>query len=243
MTIGIYGLGRFGSFWGRSLARAFPEDRVLGYSRQSPVPEGVVAASEAEVCQADVLFLCTAISSLEGVLPRIHPLLSERTLVADTCSVKVHPARLMREVLGADRPLLATHPMFGPDSARNGLAGLPIVVYPLGPADPRQDLWIERFGALGLTVLRLSPEEHDRIAAFTQGVTHLVGRVLKAMGLEPHPMATLGFKSLLEIMNQTCNDPWQLFLDLQRYNPFTPQMRERFLEALGAVMRSIEEDS
>lgn len=175
-------------------------------------------------------------------MTQIKPLLGKDTLVVDTCSVKVHPVQLMQSILGADRPMLATHPMFGPDSGRQGLAGLPIVVHPLGPSHVLHGEWLSRFESMGLRVLLLSPQEHDRIAAFSQGVTHLVGRVLKAMGLEPHPMATVGFKNLLEIMNQTCNDPWQLFLDLQRYNPYTPQMREKFLNALKEVLRGIEEE-
>jgi prephenate dehydrogenase len=89
----------------------------------------------------------------------------------------------------------------------------------------------------------MSPEEHDEVAAFTQGLTHLVGRVLKEMNLEQHPMATKGFSNLFEIMNQTCNDPWQLFLDLQRYNRFTPLMREKFLQSLRTVLNAIEEEA
>ncbi len=243
VTIGVYGMGRFGSFWALSLARAFPQDTVLGYSRSSPVPEGIVKATLEEVCRAQTLFLCCAISSMEEVLTQIEPLLSADTLVADTCSVKVHPAQLMQKTLGEVRPMLATHPMFGPDSGRQGVAGLPIVVHPLGENHPRQREWRSRFEAMGLKVLEMSPEDHDRIAAFSQGVTHLIGRVLRAMDLQPHPMATTGFKNLLEMMNQTCNDPWQLFLDLQRYNPYTPQMREKFLNALQDILKSIEEES
>lgn len=202
-----------------------------------------MAVSLEEVCAAQTLFLCASISSLEAVLTQIAPYLGSDTLVADTCSVKVHPAQLMQKILGEVRPMLATHPMFGPDSGKQGVAGLPIVVHPLGESHPRQREWLNRFANMGLRVLEMSPQDHDRIAAFSQGVTHLVGRVLRAMDLEPHPMATTGFKNLLEIMNQTCNDPWQLFLDLQRYNPYTPQMRENFLDALRRILKSIEEDT
>jgi len=177
------------------------------------------------------------------VLSQIKPYLSPTTLVVDTCSVKVYPVQVMLQHLGSDRPLLATHPMFGPDSAKQGLKNLPIVVHPLGGDHPLQDDWLRRFQEMGLRVLLMSPEEHDEVAAFTQGLTHLVGRVLKEMNLEQHPMATKGFSNLFEIMNQTCNDPWQLFLDLQRYNRFTPLMREKFLQSLRTVLNAIEEEA
>ena len=42
----------------------------------------------------------------------------------------------------------------------------------------------------------------------------------------------MGYNKLLEIVEQTCNDPWQLFLDLQRYNPHTREMRARLEKSL-----------
>ena len=86
----------------------------------------------------------------------------------------------------------------------------------------------------------MTPDEHDRQAAFTQGVTHYLGRVLKDLGVAPSAIATVGYRRLLEIVEQTCNDPWQLFLDLQRFNPHTREMRERLGRSLEAVMAAID---
>jgi prephenate dehydrogenase len=85
---------------------------------------------------------------------------------------------------------------------------------------------------MGLAVHDLSPEEHDREAAYTQGVTHFMGRVLDDLDLGPSAIGTLGYTKLLEIIEQTCNDPFQLFVDLQRYNPFTGEMREKLSSSL-----------
>jgi prephenate dehydrogenase len=82
-----------------------------------------------------------------------------------------------------------------------------------------------------LKVLKITPEEHDKIGAYTQGVTHFIGRVLSRLNLEPHSMGTKGYHALLEIMQQTCNDPFQLFLDLQNYNPYTSVMRDELHRA------------
>jgi prephenate dehydrogenase len=94
--------------------------------------------------------------------------------------------------------------------------------------------------SLGLSVAVMDPDEHDRQAAFTQGVTHYLGRVLKDLGVGPSVIATVGYRRLLDIVEQTCNDPWQLFLDLQRYNPHTREMRERLGRSLDAVMAAID---
>ena len=242
MDVGVYGLGRFGSFWAHTLAKHLS---VGAWSRNPgrPVPTGVHPASEDEVLQAPTLFLCVAISAFEQVVSRIASRLAAGAVVFDTCSVKVHPARVMERLLPPNVQIVAAHPMFGPDSARNGLAGLPMILSPLRAAEERVQWWSSFFVAMGLRVVRMTPEEHDREAAFTQGVTHYVGRVLADLGLASSPIGTVGYNKLLEIIQQTCNDPWQLFVDLQKYNPFTAAMRARLHESLARIMTILEEGS
>jgi prephenate dehydrogenase len=236
MNIGVYGLGRFGAFWAELLSRHFP---VSAWSRnpERPVPHGVKRVTLEQLFEADVIWLCPAISSMDEVLTEIAPLVRPGQVIADTCSVKIVPARLMVEKLPAHARLLATHPMFGPDSARAGLTGLPVVLHDLGNAAEALDFWKTTFAAWGLEILLLTPEEHDKAAAYTQGVTHYLGRVLDDMGLKGHPIATRGYQRLLDLVQQTCNDPFQLFLDMQNFNPYTPEMRadlKRSLERISA---------
>ncbi len=133
--------------------------------------------------------------------------------------------------------------MFGPDSAKLGLEGLPVVLHDLRNAQEPLEFWKTTFSGLGMNVLSLTPEEHDQAAAYTQGVTHFLGRVLDDMGLKPHPIATRGYQRLLDLVQQTCNDPFQLFLDMQHYNPHTPAMRadlKRSLERISARLDTPE---
>jgi prephenate dehydrogenase len=239
MRVGVYGLGRFGGFWAGALAR---HAEVCAWSRDvtRPTPPGVVRVDEDEVLRQPVVFFCVTISSFEEVLARTAPRIPPGTLVLDTCSVKSHPAAAMRQLLPPTVSALATHPMFGPDSASEGLAGLPMVLCPVRLDDGVLDRWRRFFSSMGLAVEVMDPDEHDRQAAFTQGVTHYLGRVLKDLGVGPSAIATVGYQRLLEIVDQTCNDPWQLFLDLQRYNPHTREMRERLRRSLETVMAAID---
>jgi len=239
MTVGIYGLGRFGSFWARALTERC---EVIAWSRDPArqAPAGVRRArGEDELLALPVVIYCVTISAFEEVLGRTAGRLARGALVMDTCSVKVHPVRAMERLLPAEVSILATHPMFGPDSGRQGLAGLPMVLCPSRVREGELAQWREVFAAMGLTVMTMEPEEHDRQAAWTQGVTHYVGRVLKDLGIGSSPLATVGYRRLLETVEQTCNDPWQLFLDLQRYNPYTREMRARLRESLDSVMAAI----
>jgi prephenate dehydrogenase len=185
--------------------------------------------------------LCVAISAVEEVLMRTSAHLSPGSIVMDTCSVKTYPVDLMQRLLPDTVSILGTHPMFGPDSARNGMGGLPLILCPARVSDSQTAEWREFFTSMGLVVSVMSPDEHDKEAAFTQGVTHYIGRVLSDFGVRRSSIGTVGFNKLLEIVEQTCNDPWQLFLDLQRYNPYTGEMRSRLSRSLDSVMIAINE--
>ena len=238
VEVGIYGLGRFGTFWAEQLTRYFT---VCAYSRRLHRPPAVVRmVSERQVLRCPVVVLCVAISAMAEVVDRISPHIQPHTLVMDTCSIKGFAARVMAQRLLPPAQILATHPMFGPDSARNGIAGQPMILCPVRITGDRLQTWQRSFAAMGLRVITMTAEQHDREAAITQGITHYLGRVLAEMGLSDSTISTVGYQKLREIVEQTCNDSLQLFLDLQRYNPFTAQMRERLERALSTVRAQLD---
>ncbi|TVR07007.1 MAG: prephenate dehydrogenase/arogenate dehydrogenase family protein [Spirochaetaceae bacterium] len=238
MQTGVIGLGRFGAFWATLLARQFP---VLGYNRSPnrPIPNGIQTAGLAEVCACDALFLCVSISAIDAVATEIAGLVSSHTVVIDTCSVKEYPLRLLRERLHPHTSIIGTHPMFGPDSARDGVKGLPLILCRERADESVVQYWAEAFRGFGLQVMEMSAEEHDREAAYTQGITHFVGRVLRELDVKPSAIATLGYQKILEVVEQTCNDPMQLFVDLQRHNRFTANMRRDLTAAFGRVVEKL----
>ncbi len=243
MQIGVYGLGRFGSFWAGCLRDNIKNDRIVAYSRSAhEVPTGVELVSEEEVLNSDILFYCVAISVFEKVLERSAHRIKKGAIVMDTCSVKTYPASWMQKYISKEEcTLIATHPMFGPDSAKNGLKGLPIVLCPLQVEDEKFSFIKDMFASWNLDVLVMTPREHDREAAFSQGVTHFVGRTLHQMGMTPTPIATQGYRSLMTIVDQTCNDPLQLFYDLQRFNPYAREMRLSLQVAIEKILNELAE--
>ncbi len=241
MTIGVYGLGRFGFFFSSVLAKG--GEHVIAYSRsRHDVPEGVTFCNEDEVLSADYLFFTVAISSFEEVLKRVGKRIGKSTVVLDTCSVKTYPAEWMKSLIPDDIYKIATHPMFGPDSGKNGVEGLPIVMCPISAKDERYEKIRIYFESLGLKVLEMSERKHDKEAAYSQGVTHFVGRVLNQMGMKPTEIATNGYKSLMTIVDQTCNDPVQLFYDLQRFNPYAKEMRLSLQVAIEKILNRLAEE-
>ena len=239
-NVGILGYGRFGAFWAKQLAADF----AIHIHNRTPRPKLVEAAGfrwhscEASLCAAiEVLFLCVPIGALEATLARIAPLLRAGCVVMDTCSVKVWPTRWLQEQLAAreDVEILACHPLFGPDSAADSVDDLPLVLFPLRCRDETYAAWQKYFTGCGLKVHEMEPHEHDRLAAYSQGLTHYIGRVLDELQLNASPIDTVGFRHLLSIIRQTCDDTPELFYELQTYNPYTGEMRQKLETALRKV--------
>jgi len=89
----------------------------------------------------------------------------------------------------------------------------------------------------------MSADEHDRMAARSQGVTHLIGRVLHEFGFEPTPIDTLNAKRLFEIETQIVNDSFQLFADLQTFNPYAEPVRKEITAALSKICKQLNDVS
>src|SRR5581483_6554022 len=120
-----------------------------------------------------------------------------------------------------------------------GLKDQTIVLDKFRLNDETFSFWSDYFKSKGLNVLQMSADDHDRFAAESQGVTHFVGRILDEFGFEPTAIDTLGAQKLHEIKTQVCNDSWQLFVDLQTYNPYTRSMRVKLSDAQSKVFNKL----
>ena len=87
----------------------------------------------------------------------------------------------------------------------------------------------------------MSPDQHDKLAAKTQGLTHFFGRMLKEYGISRTVIDTQGFRDLLDLVDQTCNDTWELYADLQLYNPYTKDMIKKVKLAMKSLDNRLKE--
>jgi prephenate dehydrogenase len=241
MKIAVYGAGRFGTLWASLLKKAGFDVMTVNRTPGRLLPDGLAAGTLEDLSGAEAVFLCCSISSVPEVCRLISPYLSGSAAVIDTCSVKVMPLRWIKENLPLGTPFFGTHPMFGPDSVAAGISGLPLVMCRGEHAERQYDFFLGEFSKWGLNVLQMSADEHDKRAAYTQGITHFIGRVLDDLSLKPDPIGTLGYKKLMEIRTQTCNDPLQLFFDLQKFNPYTKAMHDDLRSSLDRIMAKLEQ--
>ncbi len=239
-TVSVIGYGRFGKLLALLLRDDFD---VLAFDLDSESCEELGEGSPTFVdletaLSANDIFYCVPISRFESTIAEHMQLLagSEPKTIIDVLSVKMHAKSVLEQYLPDGFQAMLTHPMFGPDTIRaQGVVGQRIVIDRFRMKDKSYRFWKEFFTRKELKVIEMSAEEHDRLAASSQGLAHFVGRVLGEFSLEPTTIDTLGAKKLLEISNLACNDSWQLFSDLQLYNPYTRPMRVKLGEAQETV--------
>lgn len=242
MRFGVIGFGRFGQLWANRLV---PYGEVLVYEknlRRIAAKPQIRMTNLQDTVQTDVLFILVPISEFENVCVQIKPILHPDTLVVDCCSVKIHSIEVMKRTFPSEQAWLATHPLFGPDSTEKngGLKGQKIVICEnQSVQDTQSKLWAV-FQEMGLEIVVMTPQEHDINMARSQALMHFLGRGLASLGLDKQTLATPGFHALLDMQKTINNDQMQLFLDIQRYNVYTREMRRSLLEVLTKIHQDIE---
>ena len=201
---------------------------------------GVAFADLATVARQPVVILAMPVDRLGEAVAAIGPHLAPGALVLDVASVKVGPARLMAEQLPPHVDIIGTHPLFGPQSARDGLTGLKIALCPIrGGRTPRLAAFLR--ARLGLKVYVTTPQAHDREAAVVQGLTHLIAKVLVRMEPLPSGLTTSSFDMLVRATAMVRHDAPEVFMAIVRDNPFAAEVRERFFD-LAAELRADLDD-
>ncbi len=235
-TTGLIGLGRFGSMAYRYLRSKPLRVTDADPARLQGIPE---AAAFEETARADVIVLAVPISAIPGVCERMAALLRPGQMVIDTCSVKANPVRWMLERLPDHVQILGTHPLFGPDSGKNGIAGMKIAVCPVRVENDSYARILNFLHGLELQVVETTPEEHDRQIARTQAVFHLIAQTLKRLQWGAETITTPGPETFFSLITTVQQDTDQLFLDLQRENPFAAESREHFINELIALHQNL----
>lgn len=235
------GFGAFGQLIATHLAPLFPlvihDPAAAGINE--PPPERVCFATADAVARCDFVILAVPMSEIRSAIRTLRPHLPPKTTIIDVCSVKVRAAEAMLEELPPDIDVVGTHPLFGPQSSRDGIAGRKIAVCPIRGGAPRRiAAFLRRH--LGLKVFITTPEQHDREAALVQGVTHLIAKVLVQMEPLPQRLTTASFDRIVEATEMVRYDSPGVFLAIERDNPFAAEVRERFLSLALTARHELE---
>ena len=233
--VSIIGFGRFGAMLHSLLSKGFVVDV---FDKNSIDNSDVNEVSLEDALQNETIFIAVPIRDFENLVKEISKKISSGKTVIDVCSVKVFPKKVMLDNLSNETDIIATHPLFGPDSLKD--SGSVMTMESVRNTFGRYDFWKNYFESQNISIEEISAEEHDMMAARSQGLTHFVGRVIDDFGTNQTRIDTEGYKALHKLVNQTCNDTWELFEDIQNFNPFTEKMISELNESFEKISEIIE---
>ncbi len=236
--IGYGRLGRLAAHHLKKYFRVFVADRKLITDPE----KGVRVTSVAAAAQKPIIVLSVPIRALRGVLEIIAPLVKPGTLVCDTCAAKQLPLQWMKRSLPRSVSILGTHPLFGPSSAKGGVAGKTVVVCPVRiGVGPLRSI-IAQFERNGITVKVMRPSTHDRLIARSLFIAQYIGRALVRILPEDLGTATDNSKLLAKIVASARHDSLELFEDIYIYNRYTSSLpaalRREFTRLSRVLTRS-----
>jgi prephenate dehydrogenase len=158
-------------------------------------------------------------------------------MIADICSVKEDVVAAMREI-GGETELASIHPLFGPGATT--VEGKDFLIVPVRTGKLYR--WLKRsLAKLGARVTEVGAEEHDKLMAIIQCLTHftLISYLMALRSLRdfgrPQNIRTPMFASLTDLARAVlaCNP--QVFGELQVHNRYARLIRSRVLESCRSL--------
>ena len=240
-SVGIIGYGSFGAFLVELARKDIPKTSVKVFSRSKPIDSKIFFPLE-EVCTCDLVILAVPVHVFEETVQNVLPLIGTNTVIVDVATVKKYPIDIL-EKHAASAYYMTTHPMFGPYSyarKEGHLNGLRIVLcdYQLPEGMYEQvKAWLT---SIGLVVLELSADEHDKMLAETLFLTHLISQSIVEADYRRTEIDTISFGFLMDAVESVRHD-LDLFKSVYKYNPYCKKVLEHYNTALSRMGKNLEE--
>lgn len=219
MKVGIIGgTGKMGRLFAPVFQRAGHDVLVSG--RTTPKTNADLAR------ECDTVIVSVPIHDTVEVIEEIAPLLSKDQLLCDLTSLKVRPVAAM---LKAKADVIGLHPMFGPTVS--SLRGQTIIVCPARAEEERVAALTGIFAGEGATCTFATPEEHDKMVAVVQGLTHFVtlgmADTIRRLGLDirkTKEFTSPVYQIELALMGRLLSQDPALYADILQQNPYVPDV-------------------
>lgn len=238
MRIAVIGAGKMGVWFAKFfLAKGY--DVVLADRKKEKLESlkdllvDLTTNFKEAAADANQIYICTSIDSIEEVTKTIAPVLHEGQVVMDISSIKEGPVRIMHQnIKGAT--VLGTHPVFGP-----GSHGLNNKAYVLTPTTLEERKFSNEFAdwlkTEGANVFIMSPKKHDELMSVVLGLPHFLGLVacetlLEQRNLsETKQVAGTTYRMLFTLAEATALETPDLYTSLQTNLPELGKIEDLFI--------------
>ncbi|HNX17164.1 MAG TPA: prephenate dehydrogenase/arogenate dehydrogenase family protein [Methanoregula sp.] len=223
----IGGTGKMGQLFVPVFERAGYDVLVSGRSTK------LTNTDLAKTC--NIVIVSVPIRDTVRVIGEIASLLQEDQLLCDFTSLKTGPVAAMLE---SKASVIGLHPMFGPTVS--SISGQTIVVCPARTTDVALKKLTGIFVREGAVCTIATPEEHDRMMAVVQGLTHYVticmADSIRRLGIDirkTEEFMSPVYQIELSLVGRLLSQDPDLYADILQENPYVPEVIEACRAAAG----------
>jgi prephenate dehydrogenase len=221
-----------------------PTHRVTRFVRGDISDPGAEVADVVRTADAVLLSVPEPVALV--AIGRLVGTLRPDALIADTLSVKstVVPALHAAAMIAGEAEALSLNPMFAPAL---GFAGHPVASVVVRDGQRGRALCdlIEQWGALVVTV---TADQHDRVSAASQALTHAAviafGAALAELDVDMADLDRMGpppHTALLSLLARIASGAPEVYWDVQAANPYAPAARRALSRGVSQLANVVDD--
>jgi prephenate dehydrogenase len=176
--------------------------------------------------QCDLIIVSVPIHDTVRVISEISPVLKKEQILCDFTSLKTEPVSAM---LKSKASVIGLHPLFGPTV--QSLRHQTIIVCPARAPDNQVQPLLSIFRREGAQCTIATPEQHDRMMAVVQGLTHFVTLCMadsvRRLGIDietTRAFTSPVYQIELSLVGRLLSQDPSLYADILQQNPFVPEV-------------------
>ncbi|WDL95266.1 prephenate dehydrogenase/arogenate dehydrogenase family protein [Alicyclobacillus sp. ALC3] len=194
---------------------------------------------------ADMVLLALPERVAIEMVPSLCTQMRANALLAHTLSVQSRMSNAI-ETLQPAVEVVGLNPMFAPSLGVLGRSVAAIVQR----GGPNSDELLDLLSSWGGKVIRVTAEEHDRLVAAMQVLTHTTvlafGAALRELGVDLALVSTLApppHATLLAILARISSGTAEVYWDIQSANPYAPAARSALFNAVNQVVSATSSET
>ena len=213
---------------------------------QTPTDFPVAPSFREGADQASFVLIATPLELVPEMIQRLTEMHYGGT-VFDIASLKGHLKSAITEARESGLSITSIHPMFGAQTRT--LSDKVICLCDCGDGDAATK--VERFfRETAVKLVRLTLDEHDRIASYVLGLSHFINvlfaTALSDSGLRYEQMRDVGsttFASQMATTATVIRENPELYYAIQRYNPYTATLYESLKKTLDSITGWVQSEN
>lgn len=251
--VGIIGVGFMGGSLALALKKEFKNIEIIGFARSSEsfkrlkkfkALDRVEKNEQVIASESDILILAAPVGVIADNLKKLGSFLKKGAVVFDLGSTKEKLEKTARKFIPGHASFVGCHPFCG--SEQNGVEQAKASLYRDSfcfiTSSNKASLLVEKiWKRLGSRVVRISPEEHDKLACAVSHLPHLIAFSLVNFTTDKHlAFSSSGFKDLTRIASSSGN----LWADIFLANKEKMlEAIDRYVQVLIGVKQEIEKEN